>query len=177
MNALPTITPNISFDEAIAFTQDLLQSLQDGNIKETEVEHAIAQLMQSMNGARGFFVTYLTDKSSLADHPSAAVLQGLQTAPNTVASLLVKNVAMSTAMAITHQQQNHPDMAQDSLQVQQRSIGLLEKLQLPEIQAELKLLAESLSTGVGDYQAFLDRWGYDAEQRQEIQRIVQGIQL
>ena len=177
MNSLQNITQNISFEEAIAFTQNLMQLMEAGSIADVEIEKAIAQLVQSMNGARGFFVTYLASESTLADHPTEAVVKALQTAPETVATLLVKNVAMSTAMAITHRQQNHPDRAEGSLQVQRRSALLIEKLRSPEIKAEHQKLTESLSTGGGDYQAFLDRWGYDAEQKQEIQRIIQGIQL
>jgi hypothetical protein len=177
MASLPTLTAQVSFDEAIAFTQDLMQLMAEGEITDIEVERAIAQLVQSMNGARGFFVTYLSSESSPADQPAEAVLKALHTAPETVATLLVKNVAMSTAMSITHRQQNHPELAEGSLQVQRRSVLLIEKLRSPEIKAELQQLAASLSTGNGDYQAFLERWGYDAEQKQEIQRIIQGIQL
>jgi hypothetical protein len=177
MASLPTLTAQVSFDEAIAFTQDLMQLMGEGEITDIEVERAIAQLVQSMNGARGFFVTYLSSESSLADKPAEAVLRALQTAPETVASLLVKNVAMSTAMSITHRQQNHPELAEGSLQVQRRSVLLIEKLRSPEIKTELQQLAESLSTGSGDYQAFLERWGYDTEQKQEIERIIQGIKL
>jgi hypothetical protein len=177
MTSLSPLAENVSFDEAITFTQQLMQGITESSIEEAEVEKAIAELLQTMNGARGFFVTYLTSDSSLADHPSEAVLKALATAPDIVATLLVKNVAMSTAMAITHQRQDNPDQAQGSLQVQRRSILLLEHLRSLEIKAELTQLVESLSTGTGEYQAFLERWGYDAEQKRDIQRIVQDIKL
>jgi hypothetical protein len=177
MTSLSTLAEKASFEEAIAFTQDLMQLMGEGDITDIEVERAIAQLVQSMNGARGFFVTYLSSEFSLANQPVEAVLKALQTAPETVASLLVKNVAMSTAMSITHRQQNHPELADGSLKVQRRSVLLIEKLRSPELKAELQQLLESLSTGSGEYQVFLERWGYDAEQKQEMQRIIQGIQL
>jgi hypothetical protein len=172
MSPLPSLSPDISFQGAIAFTHELMQQMLTETLSDLEVEQAIAQLVQTMNGARGFFVTYLTDDLPLADHPSSGVLTALKTAPEIVAGLLVKNVAMSTAMAITHERQQQSEMAQNSLRVQRRSLLLLEQLQLPESNRELQKLSHSLSTREGDYQTFLERWGYDVEQRQAIQSVL-----
>jgi hypothetical protein len=38
---------------------------------------------------------------------------------------------------------------------------------------KLQQLATSLNTGQGEYQAFLERWGYDNYQRQAIAEIIQ----
>jgi hypothetical protein len=175
MSPLPSLSPDISFQEAIAFTRDLLHQITDETLSDVEIEQAIAQLVQTMNGARGFFVTYLTDDLPLADRPPSGVLAALKTAPETVAGLLVKNVAMSTAMAITHERQQHPEMAQHSLRVQRRSLLLLEQLQLPESNRELQKLSHCLNGGEGDYQTFLERWGYDMEQRQAIQSVLENF--
>jgi hypothetical protein len=51
---------DISFEDAIAFTQSLLPQMVETNLSESQIEDAIASLVKTQNGARGFFVTYLT---------------------------------------------------------------------------------------------------------------------
>ena len=106
-----TIAETVTFEEAIAHTQEILAALEQGTLAEATLERLVTQLVQTENGARGFFVTYLTDERPLADTPSAEVLAALQTAPEIVAELLVKNLAMSSAMAIAHRRNQNETMA------------------------------------------------------------------
>lgn len=158
----------LTFEEAIAQTQALLDRLEQQSVSETELEQEIAQLVQTQNGARGFFVTYLSDERAIADQPTPAVTAALQSAPEAVSDLLVKNVAMSSAMAIAHRRNQNDDLAQGSDRVRSRSLVLIQRLNRPEVQEKASALRESAVTGIGAYQAFLTRWGYDAEQRQAI---------
>ena len=158
----------ITFEEAIAFTQSLLEKIQNQQITEQETARDITALVQTENGARGFFVTYLTTEMTLADSPSNSVINALASSPEIVGELLVKNLAMSTAMAMTHTRNNDPAMAQSSEQVSRRSKNLIQRLKLNTIQRKLKQLEESVNTETGEYQSFLERWGYDSEQRQAI---------
>ena len=169
-----TIAEAVTVEEAIAHTQQILAALEQGTLATATLERLVTQLVQTQNGARGFFVTYLTDERPLADTPSAAVLAALQTAPEIVAELLVKNLAMSSAMAIAHRRNNNEAMAQGSDRVRSRTQLLIQALKLPPLAEKLQHLHESATTGQGFYQAFLDRWGYDAEQRQVIQSITQS---
>jgi hypothetical protein len=168
-----TVPEAVSFEAAIALTQLLLEQMEQSEVSELEIEQGIGQLVQSENGARGFFVTYLAGDSALADQIHAPVLRGLHTSPALVASLLVRNLAMSTAMAIAHRRNQNEALAQGSDRVQQRAILLIQALQTPELQQQLQSLATSLETDGGDYQAFLHRWGYDEEQRQTIQQVLE----
>ncbi|MBD1910191.1 MULTISPECIES: hypothetical protein [unclassified Leptolyngbya] len=163
------IPTTVSFEEAIAHTHQLMEALEQEALTDAEIEHTLAQLVSTENGARGFFVTYLTDDRPLADHPSEAVLTSLKSSPDIVSELLVKNLAMSSAMAIAHRRNNNEDMAQGSDRVRTRTLNLVQQLQLPQIATKLQQLNESATTGQGVYQSFLDRWNYDAEQRQVIQ--------
>ncbi len=166
--------PEITFAQAIQQTQSLLDQMAEG-IAEPELLRAIARLVSSETGARGFFVTYLTDPRPLADSPSPAVLEALRSAPEIVAELLVKNLAMSTAMAVAHYR-NRDEAAQDSQRVQRRTAYLIKRVALPQISEQSQKLQESAVTEKGTYQEFLDRWGYDAEQRQAIyQAFVEAI--
>lgn len=169
------VPDSVTFEQAIALTQDLMGQMEHDQLSAPQLEQAIAALVSSPNGARGFFVTYLTDDRSLADRPEAAVVAALRSAPDLVADLLVKNLAMSAAMAIAHRRQQNEAMAQGSDRVRSRSLGLMQQLQLPQITSRAQQLHDSAVTGEGADQAFLTRWGYDAEQRQEIQQALQQI--
>lgn len=165
----------ISFEEAIALTQSILAEMEQGTLSESEIDHTIAALAASENGARGFFVTYLTDPRSLGDHPSDGVVQGLRSVPEIVSELLVKNLAMSTAMILAHTRNQNPEMAQGSERVQRRTLHLIQQIQLTQVQTKIHSLLESIASGAGQYQSFLDRWGYDAEQRQAIAQAIQRV--
>jgi hypothetical protein len=164
-----SIPDSVTFEQAIAISQVLLAN---DSLAETEFEASIAALMQTDNGARGWFVTFLTGESTLADQPTEAILAGLCTAPQRVANLLTRNLAMSTAMILTHNRSNAPEQAAGSARVQQRTQRLIQLLQLPELQTELANLATSVTSANGSYQAFLERWGYDAEQRKAISEAI-----
>jgi hypothetical protein len=166
---------SITFQEAIALTHSLLEQMASNSLSETEIMSAIAALVKTMNGARGFFVTYLTDDRSLADSPSNSVVVALKSSPDLVSELLVKNLAMSTAMAITHRRNSDENSAQGSDRVCRRSIQLIQKLQLEESAIKLQELYQSIVTGAGSYQDFLERWGYNSD-REQLQAIKQAIE-
>lgn len=165
-----TVPDTITFEQALALMQTLMEQMQQGQISETDLETTLTALVSSENGARGFFVTYLSDDRPLADQPTPAVLKALQSSTEIVAELLVKNLAMSSAMAIAHRRNQNESLAQGSDRVQARTLNLIEQLQLAAVREKASKLKESATTGAGDYQAFLERWGYDTEQRQVIQQ-------
>ncbi len=167
------IPADVSFPQAIVLAEEILALPITPN--DDIQSQAIAALLQTANGARGFFVTFLTGDYPLADAPSPGVIQALRSAPAMVVDLMTKNLAMSTAMELTHQAKGDADQAAGSARVQARSRTLIAALQLPELQTELQQLLDSTTTNTGEYQEFLARWGYDAEQRQAIQQVVAAI--
>ncbi|AFZ43675.1 hypothetical protein PCC7418_1486 [Halothece sp. PCC 7418] len=163
------VPENITFEGAIALTQNLIPKIESETINATQIQSLVSDLVATSNGARGFFVTYLTADSPVADQPPKAVLEGLKTSPELVSELLVKNVAMSTAMAITHRRQDHESMAQGSDRVQRRSIDLIKQLNHELLQEKAQQMRDSALTGKGEAEvAFFERWGYDQEQRSAI---------
>jgi hypothetical protein len=176
MPEIPFADPaSLTFEAAIALTQSLLNQMAQEELSETEVEAAIAALVQTETGARGFFVTYLTDPRPFADQPGVAIVRAFQSSPHIIAELLIKNVAMSSAMAVTHRSNQNEVMAQESDRVRSRSAHLIHLLQLPEITERAQKLHESAATGQGEYRSFLDRWGYDAAQRQVIEEAMSEL--
>jgi hypothetical protein len=162
---------NITFEDAIRQTQDLLSEIE--SLDTYKVNQKITDLVSTENGARGFFVTYLTSDLPYTRSPSPEVIAALKTSPSLVDELLVKNLAMSTAMAIYHRSQGDEENAQGSKGVQEKTSQLINQLLSPALKEKLQQLATSLKTGEGEYQAFLDRWKYDHCQRQAIAEIIQ----
>jgi hypothetical protein len=166
MNNLTQIPSNITFETAITLTQSLLDQLEQG--QSNDLSTWVTPLVTTQNGARGFFVAYLTDPRPFLDELYPALASALASAPDVVAELLVKNLAMSTAMEITHRRQDHPDLAQQSAQVYRRTAALIGHLNFESLTTEAQGLWQSIHTTNGPYTAFLQRWGYDAQQQQAI---------
>jgi hypothetical protein len=162
---------SISFENAIQQTQDLLSQIEFLDAKT--ITQKFTELVSTENGARGFFVTYLTSDLSHTEYPSLEVITALKTSPILVNELLVKNLAMSTAMVIYHRSQGDKENAQGSEKVQEKTGQLIKQLLSPALGEKLQQLATSLNTGQGEYQAFLELWGYDNCQRQAIAEIIQ----
>lgn len=170
-----TVPETVTFEEAIALTKSILDKMQAGELSPDAIAAAISELVKTENGARGFFVNYLTSESTIADNPSQEVVQALQSNPDTVSELLVKNLAMSAGMAITHRRNDNHQMAQGSDRVRSRTARIIELVKLPQVYQLAQSLLESAITGEGKYKAFLAKWGYDAEQRQVISQELQQI--
>lgn len=168
------VPETVTFEQAIALTQSLLSQLEAG-MQEPEIAAVISDLVKTENGSRGFFVTYLTSESSLADNPSPAIVQALQTSPEVVAELLVKNLAMSAAQVLFHRRNQNDEMAQASERVSQRTAHLIELVELTAVRDRIHKLLQTLAQGEGEYKVFLERWGYDTEQRQAISQALQQV--
>lgn len=164
-----------SFQEAIAETQSLMDKMSHNELTEAEIERAIVELVSTKPGARGFFVPYLTSDLPLADDPSPGAIAALKTAPEIVSELLVKNLAMSSAMAVAHRRNQDEESARGSERVARRTANLIRQIDLDAISRELVELERAIAEGTGNYQSFLQRWGYDTEQQQAIQNSVEGV--
>ncbi|MEX0270697.1 hypothetical protein AB3R30_16255 [Leptolyngbyaceae cyanobacterium UHCC 1019] len=170
-----TVPEKVTFEQAIALSQALTDQMAQGAIADDSLEQAITALVTSENGARGFFVTYLSDERPVADPPSTAVISALKTAPAIVAPLMVKNLAMSTSMAIAHRRNQDETLAQGSDRVKARSMYILQAIQSDETKAQIQALITSIDTQAGDYTTFLKRWGYDSKQQQAIRQVFESL--
>jgi hypothetical protein len=99
--------------------------------------------------------------------PEALVIQ-LRLVGEGVVDLTVRNLAMSTAMAVHHRRQQDSALLDGSLRVRARSRELLTQLDPALVKEKLESLLAGLK-GEGEEQGFFERWGYDEEQRQEIE--------
>ncbi|MEN9216394.1 MAG: hypothetical protein Q6K90_03600 [Gloeomargarita sp. HHBFW_bins_162] len=167
-----TVPADISFERAIEQTQTLISARINQEINAQEFAQGVQALVASENGARGFFVTYLTLEHELADQPDELFVNALASSPEIVSELLVKNLAMSTAMGITHRRNQDENMAQGSDRVQRRTQALIQRLNRPELRSKAQELYRNAGGEPGVYSNFLERWGYDAEQKQAIQQVL-----
>ena len=172
--AVPTLSipANIKFDEAIDLTQVFLTQLKRNELTSNQILDLVSALVQTANGARGFFVTYLTGSDPICDEPQPEIIAALAANPSIATDLLVKNIAMSTAQQIYHQRRNDPQMMASSATVAARTTKIIQQLNLPQIQAMCRELVTTIQTGTGSYSEFLTRWGYDDEQKNSIAQTV-----
>lgn len=175
MKSLLSVPENITFEEAIAFTQEIMSEMETGEISEAQIEALIGDLVKSKNGARGFFVGYLTDSRPLADNPSPSILKALESAPEIVVELLVKNLAMCSAMVVYHQRNQDEETANESKRVRSRTTKLIKSVNIPSLSANIQELYEATTTGQGNYKDFLKRWGYDTEQLKAIEQAIESL--
>jgi hypothetical protein len=177
MGNLFQVPDDITFEAAIALTQTLLDTLTQEEHLETSLKELVSKLVSTQNGARGFFVSYLTDARPFADKPDPEIIEALKSCPEGVSELLVKNLAMSTAMAITHTRNAQPEQAQQSLQVSRRSADLMGRVGGDRLTAEAQDLWQSVTDASGSYTTFLKKWGYDDEQKAAIASCLKEVLL
>lgn len=163
---------SLSFPQSIQATQSLMNKIETEKLDESTIEKEISTIVNTKNGGRGFFVAYLTSDMSLADNPSSGVINGLKAAKEVVNELLVKNLAMSAAMAVAHNRNHDLDNVKGSQKVIQRTSNLIQKINSDTINNELKKLQDTIVKGQGEYEDFLERWNYDLEQKQAIQQAI-----
>ena len=167
MNLEFTVPSNLTFEQAIELTHEILSANPSNDLLKSVVQ----SLIVTPNGSRGFFVVFLTQDFPQADSPG--LLEALRSNPEAISDLLTKNLAMPTAMALTHRRNGHEDLAASSDLTRSRTDRLIQQLNLPEIRTHLTELHDTIiEKRTNPWSAFLDRWGYDDEQRTAIGNVI-----
>jgi hypothetical protein len=164
-----------SFQQAMEITAQWLGLWQNGELSDEVIADRVGELVASRDNARGFFVVSLAGDCPLMDRlPEPLVLQ-LRAAGEGVVDLSVRNLAMSTAMVLQHGRNGDAGQQAGSERVQSRCIELLRLLEPGAVKQRLETLLQAAAEGGGDDLAFLERWGYDDEQRQAIAAAVEAV--
>jgi hypothetical protein len=165
----------LTFPQAMERAAQGLALWESGELSDEVLADQVADLVNSRDGARGFFVVSLSSDSALMDRlPEPLVLQ-LREAGEGVVDLTVRNLAMSTAMALHHQRAGDAAQQARSERVRDRSTELLRQLDQHLVKERLEVLLQAAGQGSGPDLDFLDRWGYDPEQRQIISEAVLAV--
>lgn len=151
-----------TFKEAMEATMIWCKSWENDEISDEVISDRIGELIKTLEGARGFFVVSLSIDCPLMDRFPDALIFQLRSSGDIVIDLTVKNLAMSSAMVITHHKNNDSQEIQ-SERIKIRCIELLKLLDSHAVKKRLDVLLDA-TKGNGTDLKFFDRWGYDDEQ-------------
>jgi len=170
-----TPAATLSFPEAMERASLWLGLWEAGELSDEVLADQVGELVANRDGARGFFVVSLSTDSPLMDRLPEALVVALRAAGDGVVDLTVRNLAMSTAMALHHQRSGDPQQQARSQRVRERTTELLRQLQPELVKPRLETLLQAAGQATGSDQAFLERWGYDHEQRKAIETAVLAV--
>lgn len=174
MSETPDTLREPTFQQAMEITVQWLALWESGELSDEVLGDRVAELVASRDGARGFFVVSLAGDCPLMDRLPEPLLLQLRLAGAGVVDLSVRNLAMSTAMALHHQRAADAVQQGASERVQARCIDLLRGLEPQAVKQRLETLLAA-TAGEGEDVAFLDRWGYDADQRAAIAAAIEAV--
>jgi hypothetical protein len=164
-----------TFQQAMEITAQWLGLWDQGELSDEVLADRVAELVASRDGARGFFVVSLAGDCPLMDRLPEPLVVQLRQAGEGVVDLSARNLAMSTAMALHHRRAGDGGQQAASERVSARCTELLRQLDPSAVKLRLETLLAAARDGQGDDRAFLERWGYDAEQRQAIAAAVEAV--
>lgn len=179
-----TTTPSQNrFVESMQLSAAWLSSWETGELSDEVLADRVVDLVRDRDGARGFFVVAMTSEIPLLDRQPEALLGALRQAGEPVVDLTVRNLVMSSAMAVHHARHDDRSQLEGSQRVRQRAAELLRQLAPDRVRRRLepmlsaaRLGAEDTSAGrpsglpeaVRDDLAMLRRWSYDQAQLEAI---------
>ena len=131
-----------TFKEAMQASMIWCKSWENGEISDEVISDRIGELIKTVEGARGFFVVSLSIDCPLMDRLPDALIFQLRSAGEIVVDLTVKNLAMSSAMVITHRNNKDPQEIQ-SERIKIRCIELLKLLDPTQVKKRLEVLLEA----------------------------------
>ncbi len=166
---------NLTFDRAISLSNDLIYSVETGEVTAAAAAEHLNTIVSSINGARGFFVALLTGETALSKALPEEFLEAFRQHPDIVCDLLTKNLIMSATMAITHRRAGDAKMEANSKSVSEKTKRIIRRLDNEAMARHIISMTDAiqhkLQTGDddhgSDYSPFLQRWRYDAEQLKE----------
>ena len=164
-----------SFQEAMEIAAGWMTQWDNEEISDEVIADRVAELVASRDGARGFFVVSLAGDSALMDRLPEALVIKLREAGDGVVDLTARNLAMSAAMVVHHRNNGDNDQEAGSERVNQRCTELLRQLDSQRVKTRLEVLLEAATQRRGDDLAFLERWGYDDQQKQAIGDAVHAV--
>ncbi len=151
-----------TFKEAMQASMIWCKSWENDEISDEVISDRIGELIKTVEGARGFFAVSLSLDCPLMDRFPDPLIFQLRSAGEIVVDLTVKNLAMSSAMIITHRINKDPQGFQ-SERIKIRCIELLKLLDSTQVKKRLDVLLEA-TKGNGTDLKFLKKWGYNDEQ-------------
>ena len=151
----------------------VIKHRENNEISDEVISDRIGELIKTVEGARGFFVVSLSIDCPLMDRFPDALIYQLRSSGEIVVDLTVKNLAMSSAMIITHRKNKDPQEVQ-SEKIKTRCIELLKLLDSNQVKKRLDVLLEA-TKGNGTDLKFIKQWGYNDEQIKAISESIYQV--
>ena len=162
-----------TFKEAMQASMIWCKSWENDEISDEVISDRIGELIKTVEGARGFFVVSLSMDCPLMDRFPDALIFQLRSSEEIVVDLTVKNLAMSSAMVVTHRENNDAQENQ-SERIKIRCIELLRLLDSNKVKKRLDVLLEA-TKGYGKDLSFLKKWGYNNKQIKAISESIYKV--
>tara|TARA_Y100001968_G_scaffold329543_1_gene379135 strand:- start:2001 stop:2519 length:519 start_codon:yes stop_codon:yes gene_type:complete len=163
-----------NFEQAINAAILWCNSWEDGNISDEVLADRVAELIETIEGARGFFVVSLSTDCPLMDRlPDPLVLQ-LRKGGELIVALTTKNLVMSSAMAANHQMNQNLEQQSESERITSRCIELLRLLDPNTVKKHLENMLTAIK-GEGKEVNFIDRWKYNRKQKLAIVQSINSV--
>ena len=164
-----------SFEEALNIASIWCIAWERGELSDEVLADRVSELLETETGARGFFVISLSGDFPLMDRIPDALLFKLIKSGEIVIDLIVKNLAMSTAMKVKHESDQNFIQRDSSERIKQRCIELLKLLQPHLVKDRVEKLLNTINGDGADDANFLKRWGFDIEQKKAIISSINAI--
>ena len=170
---MPQIKP--TFEQAMNASMLWCNAWENEELSDEVLAERVAELLVSRDGARGFFVISLASDCPLMDRLPDPLLLQLRAAGEIIIDLTVRNLAMSTAMATHHKRKGNFDQQASSERITSRTHELLRSLEPNQVKSRLETLLKATTKGEGIDSHFLDKWGYDQEQKEAITASIYAV--
>ena len=146
------------FEEALKIASFWCNAWDQEELSDEVLADKIADLLSKKEGARGFFVISLSSNSPLMDRLPNPLIIKLREAGEFVVDLTVRNLAMSTAMAVFHNNKKDSTQRASSERIKLRCIELLKLLEPKLVKKRLELLLDATQGKKGKDMEFIKRW-------------------
>ena len=163
-----------TFEEAMHASIIWCKGWDNEEISDEVLAERVAELLRTNDGARGFFVTSLSSESPLMDRIPDPLIFQLRSAGGFVVELIVKNLAMSSAMCVYHKNNDNEFQRFQSNRIRNRCIELLRLLETSIVKTILENLLKG-TQGEGSYEIFFKRWGYNEQQKEAIAKSIYEV--
>ncbi len=163
-----------SFKQSMEISSDWCSSWEQGELSDEVLADLVGGLIRSIEGARGFFAVSLSVDCPLLDRLPEPLIIQFRSVGEIVIDITVKNMAMSTAMAVVHEEKNDFIMMERSRRISRRCQELLINLEPHAVKNRLEKFLAGLE-GSGEDSKFIDKWGYNFSQKSAITNAIYKI--
>ncbi len=163
-----------SFEEAMNFALLWCTAWEKGELSDEVLADRVAQLIETNDGARGFLVISLASDCPLMDRLPEPVIFKLWEGKELIVDLIVRNLAMSTAMSLHHNRTKNFSQENGSKRISARCLDLLTFLDPNFVKSRIEEMLKGIE-GNGNDAIFLEKWNYDKEQKEAIKSRIMSI--